>query len=337
MNILFALREREYNDAVWHALNIAVALRLEGHDVRIALESNSPIERDVKEAKLPIEAVLSPKSGFLARLHQRATFRALRSRFRVDLLASYGKTPLGATQLRGANFANVVCEVGEKIEWVRKSKCVIAASKAVKNDLNDRYRVRGDRVCVVYGGIDPLKESDRQKYRAEVRARLGVSEKNVLIGIIGEPNEHSGHKLLIEALTSSYHKNLKLIALTYDDAQIAAFMRLCRQYNISRVALAETIKKDDLSVICALDAGVIASLKPNGTARRAVALIAAGVSVVATTQSADGELANPQNCYSEPYPAVLLDAIIAHEANDRICDRASLYAAWNAAIKSAAR
>ena len=335
MNILFALFEREYNDAVWHALNVAAALRQDGHDVRIALAANSPIAREVKAAKAPIETILSAKSGLLAYLHQRATFKALQSRFKVDLLVSYGETPCASSQFKGAGFINVVCEIGEKIAWVKRAKRVIVASKAVKNDLIERCGVKSDRVFVVYGGLDPLKESDRRKYRAEVRARLGLREENVLIGIMGGVSEHSGHKLLIEALTSSYHKNLKLIALTDDDAQIEPFLWLCRQYNIASVALAETIAKDDLSVICALDVGVIASLKPNGTARKATALIACGVSVAATTLSADSELANARNCYGEPHPTVLLNTIIAHETNDKVADRSALRAAWNAAARGA--
>ncbi|MDR2639377.1 MAG: glycosyltransferase [Helicobacteraceae bacterium] len=334
MNILFALYEREYNDAVWHALNIASALQSDGHDIRIALETNSPIARAVKEAKLPIERILSAKSGLLAYMHQRATFKALRSRFRVNLLVSYGKTPSGAGQLKEAHRINAVCGVGEKIGWIKGAKRVIAASKAVKADLIERYGLRNDRVFVVYGGLDPLSESERQKRRAEVRAKFELSEENVLIGILGDLDEYSGHKLLVEALVSRYHKNLKLIAFTYDDSQIEPFRRLCRQYNISSVALAETIKGDNPRLLCALDVGVIASLKPNGTARRAIALIAAGVSVVATALSADGELANGKNRYDEPYPAVLLDAIIAHEENDALFDRASLRAAWGAAIKN---
>ncbi|MDR1452288.1 MAG: hypothetical protein LBI57_08195 [Helicobacteraceae bacterium] len=331
MNILFALFEREYNDAVWHALNVASALRQDGHDTRIALETNSPVARAVRDAKLPIEKILSPNDGFFARLHQRATFKALRSRFNVDMLVSYGETPSGAKQLKAASFINVVCGVGEKIAWVKSAKRVIAASKAVKNDLIERYSLNGDRVFVVYGGLDPLEPSVRAKRRAEARARLELSDENVLIGILGDPDEDGGHRLLVEALTSRYHKNLKLIAFTDDDSQIEPFRRLCRKYNIASVALAETIERDDLFALCALDVGVIASPKPNGTANKAIALIAAGVSVVATTISADGELANAKNRFDEPYPSALLDAIIAHVENDKRFDRASLYAAWRAA------
>jgi glycosyltransferase involved in cell wall biosynthesis len=336
MNVIFALFESEYNDTVWHALNLARALLGEGHDARIALAANSPIERDAKEAKLPVETILSAKSGFLAFLHQKETFKALDSRFKVDLFVSYGETPSGAKRLKNARFLNAVCATGEKIAWVKKAKRVVASSETVRADIIDRYGVRADRVFVVRGGLDPLIEADRLKFRAENRARFGLTKENVLIGILGEVSEESGHKLLIEALISDYHKNLKLIAVVSDDAQIVPFKNLCRQYNISRVTLSETVKRDDISFFSALDVGVIADLKPNGVARRAIELIAAGVSVVASKISADSEPANERNCYSEAYPSVLLNAIIGHSENDKRCDRASLIAAWREATKNIA-
>ncbi|MDR2033376.1 MAG: hypothetical protein LBP89_01935 [Helicobacteraceae bacterium] len=333
MNVLFAIYEKEYNDVVWHALNLATSLFNDGHDARIALCADSPIAKEVKEAKLPIETILSAKSGFLAYLHQKDTFKALASRFRVDLMVSYGQTPSGATALKKASFANAVCGIGEKFAWAKSAKKIIASSKAVKTDLITRYKVKSDRVFIIYGGLDGLSEDERAKSRAEIRAKLELNDQNILIGILGDVTETSGHKLLIEALTSDYNKNLKLIALVGDDSQIVPFKNLCRQYNISRVALVETLQKGDLALISALDIGVVASFEPSATARRAIELIAAGVSVVATSASADSELANAQNCFSEPYPNALLNAIIAHVANDKTADRASLRAAWNALIR----
>ncbi|MDR2906058.1 MAG: hypothetical protein LBU73_08905 [Helicobacteraceae bacterium] len=324
MKILFTITEDVGKEALWHATNLATALFAAGNDVRVAIEPSSEFGGEVASTKVPVEHILSNKSGFFAWTHQRATFRALGTRFKPTLVICYGAIPSGLSELKDIEVVSAVCGY-EKFGVIaaKKAERVIVSSRLIAEFLESKDVPEG-KIIVLRGGIDYLPDKTRLEYRAEERKRLGVDDSNILIGIIGPFGEGEGHRLILEGLTSDYHKNLKLMAIVDRPGEIDQFMNLCRHFNVSRVTLCEPRSDQVLRQLSALDIGVIADLKPNGVPSRVIELIAAKVRAVTTKIVADAECASAQNIIKENYPITTLHTLIDSCDNERIYDRASL-------------
>ena len=103
----------------------------------------------------------------------------------------------------------------------RCAKRVIAISKSVSQDLKNEYgRVEG--VDLIYHGVDLTRfhPDNKEKWRNEVRAKLGISEKNPLALFVGNLQKGAAaaisaiskvcdaHLLLVSGSNNKYEKNL---------------------------------------------------------------------------------------------------------------------------------
>ena len=313
MNILFVLYQTDYDDSVWHALNLAGILFGEGNDVRLGVSGDSRLIEYAAERKLGVERILAPRSTFFVKWYQNATFKSLQSRFSPDIVLCYGDTPVGAKYLKRAEIARVVFRLGEKIPMFDNPDYLIATSEAVKQDLAKNYPTR--RVTTLYGAVDTVPQPLAERKRRAVRKELKVSDGNILIGILGDMHEGSNHKLLMEALSANYHPNLKILVFADRGASIDEFKRLCRKYNILSAASFWVRERYDVATLCALDIGVILDSDHIKVAKRAIELIAANAVVIAASVCPDSELSNPKNIVEHLDATVLINTIVAHEKN----------------------
>jgi len=78
---------------------------------------------------------------------------------------------------------------------------VVAISDAVKSHLIDDLGVDGDRIALIYSGVDASRfsEYDATGRLNEIRAELGLKDTPV-IGTIGRLSSVKGHKFFIEAM-----------------------------------------------------------------------------------------------------------------------------------------
>ena len=76
---------------------------------------------------------------------------------------------------------------------------VIAVSRATAASLKGEHRLRGEKITVVYNGVDP----DRLQFlgRSEARARLGVAQEALAVGCVGELIPRKGQRYLVEAIS----------------------------------------------------------------------------------------------------------------------------------------
>ena len=323
MKFLFVLPQNSYDDSLWHALCLIQALANNRHEVRVAIRESSLTASLFETIGVPIEPVLSAKHGIVGRLKQSKNFKRLERRFSPDFMIAYGKPPVGWHHLKQAEAIAVVTDWKARASWADRMWRVITPCEGIRRQLIKRYRLVEARIHTLYGGIEPV--ADAQIRRDTLRKALHIKENNVLIGIIGAPSEHSGHELLMQALSQHYHPNLKLLGLVKDEVEADRFMQLAKRYNIASASKTQLYQEGELTPLTALDIGVIADTQPEGVAKKAVELIAAGVAVVSSDIGANGEVCRPENRFENNVAVSLMDRVISHENNSKSFDETRLY------------
>ncbi|GAB4490883.1 MAG: glycosyltransferase [Thermodesulfovibrionales bacterium] len=86
-------------------------------------------------------------------------------------------------------FNNILSRVSDRI---------IAVSGAVKDDILRYDRISGDRVEVIYNGIEP--ERLRSGDGGRVRAEFGIPGGDPVVGTVGRLTVQKGHRYLLEAM-----------------------------------------------------------------------------------------------------------------------------------------
>lgn len=77
------------------------------------------------------------------------------------------------------------------------SDSVIAVSEAARQNLLDNG-VDEDKISVIYGGIKPIVELEAEE-KLIIREKWGISEKDVVVGIVARLAAVKGHKYFLEA------------------------------------------------------------------------------------------------------------------------------------------
>ncbi|MGE4296296.1 MAG: glycosyltransferase [Campylobacterales bacterium] len=323
MKFLFLLPGHQYNDAIWHAQSLASALKAREHEVLFALGEHAGLIELFETGGFAVEPLLAAKGGLLSRMRQSRRLKRLSRTCRPDFIITYGNPPAGWHHFKGARSVGVVWEWQPKTPWVSRLWRTVAACEQIRGRLLDRYGLTKDRIYTIHGGLDPVGAPSAK--RDTIRNELRIEPKNILVGILGAVNEHSGHDLLLQAMANDYHPNLKLLAWVDTPEEIERFRQLARRYNISSIAHAQVRPHGCIESLQALDLGVIADRKPAGVARKAIELMAAGVPVVSADRGADAEVCSPENRFESGVAASLMDRIISHGPNTARFDRQRVY------------
>jgi len=79
---------------------------------------------------------------------------------------------------------------------------IIAISEFVKNNILDNYNVPPEDIDVIYNGADleTFTPANRERYRAEVRARHGISDDETVALFLGSGFERKGVRFLLKAI-----------------------------------------------------------------------------------------------------------------------------------------
>ena len=106
---------------------------------------------------------------------------------------------LGIKKLAGACLNN----------WL--SDGIVAVSGAVRQNMLDNGADK-EKITVVYGGIRPVKELDQEE-KSLVRQSWGITDQDIVVGIVARLAEVKGHKYFLEAaeIISREKKDVKFI------------------------------------------------------------------------------------------------------------------------------
>jgi glycosyltransferase involved in cell wall biosynthesis len=80
-----------------------------------------------------------------------------------------------------------------------RTDALIAVSQAVASDIKSYDHVAPGKIRVIYNGID-LSLFNIQSTRTECRRKLGLPEKDIIVGSIGRLSKEKNHKMVVEAL-----------------------------------------------------------------------------------------------------------------------------------------
>ncbi len=110
-------------------------------------------------------------------------------------------------------FHQLVLRLEKAIFESGKCKKIIAISEMVKRDILKHYKLPEDRIEVVYNGVrlDRFHPDNKDRYRNEVRQRLGVAGDEVMVLFVGSGFERKGLEYLVKAVQFLERKNWRLV------------------------------------------------------------------------------------------------------------------------------
>lgn len=83
-------------------------------------------------------------------------------------------------------------------------KKIICISNKVKEEIQRYYRIPDRDIRVIYNGIDleRFNTGNREKYRSEIRSKLGLTENEIVLLFVGSGFERKGLRYAIEGLAA---------------------------------------------------------------------------------------------------------------------------------------
>ncbi|MBD3387513.1 MAG: glycosyltransferase [Candidatus Altiarchaeales archaeon] len=107
---------------------------------------------------------------------------------------------------------NVVLSIEKKI--LNRSKRVIAISESIKDEVVENYGIPGEKVRVIYSGVnlEEFNPKKKEEARREVRSKHGLGEDDIVLSFSGWEFKRKGLKYIIEALPG-LDRNIKLVVV----------------------------------------------------------------------------------------------------------------------------
>lgn len=186
----------------------------------LCLTSEGPLAADVRELGITVDAI--GYEGFRIKRHPVRTLAALwRLRARIVAFAPdvvhtvlFWACVLGTLAARSAGVPVVIGsrrglghfrrELSRGVLAVeaaanRRTDVFVANAEAVRLDAIAGENLPGDRVRVIYNGVDAERLDPRS--RAEARARLGVAADARLLVVVANLIAYKGHRVLLDAFS----------------------------------------------------------------------------------------------------------------------------------------
>jgi UDP-glucose:(heptosyl)LPS alpha-1,3-glucosyltransferase len=243
-----------------YLVDLCRRMATEGHEVHVYAK-----HRDGEDSEIhfhPVKTIRFPKSLQLLSFAMRATKEMEEGNYdltfgagntlRADVLQPHGGVhwawfwrSLGAYDHPVLWMIKFLGRVLSPKQWVsgwvedapykrRSFPKVVAISDMVKQDMMKWYRVPGEKIAVVYNGVDTEHFHPRtRRYREEIRRRHGIGDEWVIL-FVSNNFRMKGLGFLIKALArikKASHLSFKLLILGRDRQD--SYFRLARDRGIS--------------------------------------------------------------------------------------------------------
>lgn len=302
MKIVFLIRTLTYGGAERQLVALATALTSRGHDVSVMVfYGGGPLEADLAKAGVPVIALGKrgrwDMPGFFVRLA-----RALRAE-RADVIHGYlGGANILALLAKPIHRSKVVWGVRASdidmstYHWIsrvddtvgawlsRYPDLIIANSHAGKRYIAGRG-FPAAKIIVIPNGIDVDRFRPLPAERNRVRAELGLSAEDVLIGRVGRiaPQKDYPTFLRAAAVVSQHLPEARFACVgSGPDAEREALIALARDLGIADRVIWTGARGDMEAVYNALDISVSSSAYGEGTPNVVAEAMACGVPCVVT-------------------------------------------------------
>jgi UDP-glucose:(heptosyl)LPS alpha-1,3-glucosyltransferase len=114
---------------------------------------------------------------------------------------------------------------------------VIAISRMIKRDITDHFGFPGDRIAVVFNSVDleRFHPSNRERFRDEMRARLGLPPETVVLLFAGNNYRLKGVRTLIHAVRKLKDElpDVRFTLLIAGRGRVGPYRRLARRLGVS--------------------------------------------------------------------------------------------------------
>jgi len=223
MNILMLTTHLNAGGITSYLLTLTKELLKNGHQVTIASSGGDAIEELGKSGAQCLILNIQTKSELSPKIYM-ATGRLVKfvKENEIDLIHAHTRVTqvLGKLMALGTGTTYVsTCHGFFKTRWSRKifgcwGDAVIAISPQVREHLIRDFSVDPKKCFLIKNGIDLQRFSSvDQDFVNEKRKDWGLSEGNIVIGIIARLSDVKGHSVLIEAFSKVMNEvaNVKLL------------------------------------------------------------------------------------------------------------------------------
>lgn len=181
--------------------------------------------------------------------------------------------------------------------------------------------LRGKPLLVVNGIVDSNKFSFSPSKREKTRKTLGLSEKDVLFGMIGRLDQVKGHEVFIKALSILKQKDIRAKAVILGEekgTKVSYLKGLANKLKLLDFIKFITERRDDIvSIISAIDVGVVPSIGSEIIARVPLEFMSCERPIVVADVGVLPELVEPSfGIVAKPNPEDLADAMERILRND---------------------
>lgn len=167
--------------------------------------------------------------------------------------------------------------------FVSKRSTLVAVSEDIRNFLIQRVGIKPQNVRTIWNGIDLDRYAANQKTRARIRHELGIPDKEVVIGAIGNLYPVKGHMHLVEAasLVNERYPGARLL-IAGRGQMLRELRRKTVTLGISDKVVFLGFREDVADLLQAVDVFVLPSLS-EGLPLSLLEAMASSTPVVATT------------------------------------------------------
>jgi len=170
------------------------------------------------------------------------------------------------------------------INWYlsRHTAAIIAGSEDIRRDVERYDHVSASRIVVIPNSVD-LARSASTLSKVEARARLGLTEHDLVLGSIGRLEKQKGHRYLIEAMALLRRRGIVArLLLAGEGRERLALEALVASLGLEQQVVLLGTRNDLGDLFRAMDVFVMPSLW-EGLSLVMLSAMAAGLPVVATS------------------------------------------------------
>jgi glycosyltransferase involved in cell wall biosynthesis len=311
LRIIQVVNVRWFNATAWYGLSLSRLLREAGHEVLVlGLAETEAYARAQAMGldPLPLNVNAFNPLALSAALRQMA---AVRRNFRPHVVNCHRGEGLifwGLLKMAGPPFALVRTRGDQRPPkanalnrglYARLIDALIATNSRTARECRALLGLKESRLFTVLGGIDVKRFSPDSEGRKRVRGAYGVSDDDLLVGLLGRFDPVKGQRELMEALGRVRRARREPRARLLLAGLPAALSRdtvegWAREYGLEECVLVNRAVDDIAAHINAMDLGVVASQGSEAIARAALEIMACGVPLLGTDVGVMPDLLPPR-------------------------------------------
>jgi sugar transferase (PEP-CTERM/EpsH1 system associated) len=173
---------------------------------------------------------------------------------------------------------------------------VLVVSAATEQFVCNEWYTPLEKITLIYNGVDLNKFKDRKAQRSEWRNKLGLKQKDMVIGSVGRLSPVKNYSLLIRAFhdVARHDLNVKLM-IVGDGSEKESLLSLIRELELQNRVLLLGHRSDVSELLCAMDIFVLSSIS-EGVSLALLEAMATALPAVATNVGGNPEVLGGKDC-----------------------------------------